>query len=271
MAATAGIRLLRRSHEQLAAFGDSSGGIHLPHRSVAVVEIDRQARTSGAGPCTGDVARCRTMASLTADVYFRPRGLEGFAFHAVVFLQIGGMTFGAHVVPVLFTSGPVQWILVRNEFLRIDVVPALAALSAAPGIPGDRQHLHVTIGHLDQVLLQRRNAKRVFDREHLEFTICIVSSNQEVAATFEKSGGHVEILKLDTGKISQDALGRDLLHRQRVMRILPKLELRRVALPACLRSGEARRFRCGPRRCRRVTGNHEEKQRGSTKNSIGNQ
>ena len=208
------------------------------------------------------------MTSLTADVYFRPRGLEGFAFHAVVFLQIGGMTLGAHVVPVLFTSGPVQRILVRNEFVRINVVPALATLSTAPGIPDDGQHLYMTIGHLDQILLQRRNAKRVFDREQLEFTICIVSSNQEVAVTFEKSAGHVEILKLDTGKISQDALGRDLLHRQRVMGILPKVELRRVALPACFRPGEARRFRCRHRRCRRVTGSHQETQQHNGKNSV---
>ena len=55
MAATAGIRLLRRPHEQLAAFGDSGGCIHLPHRPAAVVEVDRQARASGAGPCTGNV------------------------------------------------------------------------------------------------------------------------------------------------------------------------------------------------------------------------
>ena len=143
MTSTAGIRLLRRPHNKLAAFRDAGGSIHLPLSPAAVVEVDRQGRASRAGPCTRNVARRRTVAGLAADVYFCPGGREGVIFHVVIFLKIRGVALGTHVVPVLLTAGPVKGIVMRDEFVRIQVEPALPAVGAVPGIPGNRQRLNV--------------------------------------------------------------------------------------------------------------------------------
>jgi hypothetical protein len=49
----------------------------------------------------------------------------------------------------------------------------------------------MTIGHLDQVLLQRRNAESVFDGELLELTLCVVSANQEVSIPCKEGTDYV--------------------------------------------------------------------------------
>ncbi len=256
-----GVRLLRWAHDEFAAFGDSCRRIHLPDGPAIVVEVDRQTGAAGAGPGASNMTGPRAMAGLATDVDFCPGRCEGIRLHRIVFLQIGGMTLGAHVVPVLFTTGPVQQIVMRNEFVRIQVVPALPTIGATPGIPGDRQRLYMAIRHLNQVLLQRRNAKGEFDRELLEFTVCIVSADQVISIACEKCTHHIEILELDAGEIAQNGVRRRLLHSKLVMRSLPQLELRRVALAASFRSGKSKRHwqRRGLRR--RIAGYRQRKQK----------
>ena len=73
------------------------------------------------------------------------------------------MTFRAHGVPVLAALRPVQLVVVGDLFIGIEMKPALAALLFRARVPGQAERLHATIGHFDQVLLQRVDAERVFD------------------------------------------------------------------------------------------------------------
>ena len=48
------------------------------------------------------------MARLAAHVYVRPGGIVGIAIRIVILLQVGGVAFGAHTVPVLGRICPVE-------------------------------------------------------------------------------------------------------------------------------------------------------------------
>src|SRR5262245_27991891 len=107
------------------------------------------------------------MTGLAADIHLLPGGVVAVGFLRVVPDEIGGMAGGAARVPVLECAGPVQRIVMRDLLLRMQVVPALTALSRRPAVPGDAEGLHAAIGELNEVLLQRRPAEGVGDAEGL--------------------------------------------------------------------------------------------------------
>ena len=64
------------------------------------------------------------------------------------------MAVGAHVVPVLLNTGPVQRVIWRNVFVGILMKPALTACRLRSRVPGIGQRLQASPRELDQVLLQ---------------------------------------------------------------------------------------------------------------------
>ena len=68
------------------------------------------------------------------------------------------MTFSAHVIPVLLAAGPEQRVARPDVFVRIEVIPALAALFDRARIPGEWQRLYVPVRKLDKTLKPPANA-----------------------------------------------------------------------------------------------------------------
>ena len=90
--------------------------------------------------CSGPfkMSRARAMAGFATDVDLTPLGPEPIRVRIVVFPQVGGVTIRAHEVPVLRRAGPVQFVVVRDPVLGIEVKPALAAGILRPRVPRDR-------------------------------------------------------------------------------------------------------------------------------------
>ena len=73
-----------------------------------------------------------------------------------------------------------------DRFVGIEVEPALPALVLRPAVPGDRQRLQAPVGEGDQILLQRRDAERVFDLEFGELAVRPVGLDEELAVAAKK-------------------------------------------------------------------------------------
>src|SRR5690606_27956263 len=91
--------------------------------------------TPAIGP--GHVSRSRAMAGFAADIDFLPAGFISILLRLVTFHQCGGVAAGAARIPVLEGAGPVQWIVMRHRFIRIEVVPALTTFAGGTRVPAD--------------------------------------------------------------------------------------------------------------------------------------
>jgi hypothetical protein len=58
-----------------------------------------------------DMGGARTVTSFAADADLGPGGMVGVGCEIVVFLEVGGVAFGTHAIPVLALPGPIQPIL----------------------------------------------------------------------------------------------------------------------------------------------------------------
>src|SRR5215831_8359505 len=187
-------------------------------------------------PGTGSVAR------LAGHMDIGPAGRVTIGGEVVVLLQIGGVATGALVIPGLVAPGPMQPIAGRQFPVGIEVEPALAALVLRPAVPGSAERLQPAARHRDQVLLQRIDAEGVGDRIFVQGAVGAVGADPEFVAIAKERGGDPEMLELGAGEIAQHGRRRRLLHRQRVMRTLPGIELRRMAAGAGLCAHEASRL-----------------------------
>jgi len=116
-----------------------------------------------------------------------------------------------------------QQIRVRNRFIRVQVKPALVG-----NVPGDRQGLQAPVLELDQVLLQRCNAKRIGDAEFLKLAIGIVCFCPVPAIAFEKQAGDAVLLKCSIVKIGQHGIGSRVLHGEIMVRARPGFRFSRM-------------------------------------------
>jgi hypothetical protein len=118
-----------------------------------------------------NVPRPLAVAGLTADADLRPGGGEAIACRIVILAHPGRVALGTHEVPVLVQLSPMQNVVIADVLVRIEMEPALAALVRRPAVPGERQRLQPSVGKLDQILLQRIDAERVFDLEGGELPV----------------------------------------------------------------------------------------------------
>ena len=103
----------------------------------------------------------RSVAGLAGDIDLGKSGFEPILSQVVRFAQVGGVTLGALMVPVLKRSCPMENIAVVDRLPGIEVEPALTSLHSGSGIPGNAQCLVASSGKLDQVLLQRLHPEGV--------------------------------------------------------------------------------------------------------------
>src|SRR5262245_35129525 len=105
------------------------------------------------------------MTGFASDVDVGPARVESIPSRVVVLSHAGRMTVGAHEVPVLRRPGPMQLVVVRDVLGGVEMKPALAAVFLCTRVPRDRERLKSAVGKRDEVLLQRKDAERVFDLE----------------------------------------------------------------------------------------------------------
>ena len=101
----------------------------------------------------GEVIGTRTVTGFAGDIDFGPGGVKAVELRIVILMQVRGMTFGAHVIPVLLQAGPVEGVFMRQVLAGIEMKPALSALLLRPAVPGDAQRLIAAVRKTDQVLL----------------------------------------------------------------------------------------------------------------------
>ncbi len=139
-------------------------------QSVPMVAVPKQRFTVG----QFDVQTARTVTGFAADIDFRKRCVILGRLRIEVPLQIRGVTVGAHRLPALGHTGPMQRV-VRFQ-LVIDVGWTQIEPAFFDRVPADPQHLQscdFVGGHLiatvefDHVLLQRFDAKHILDLEVL--------------------------------------------------------------------------------------------------------
>ena len=118
----------------------------------------------------------------------------------MVLLQVGRVAPGALVIPVLVDASPVQRIAGPKLPVWIEMIPALAALGRRPRVPGDSQSLEAAVRQGDQILLQRRDAKRIGDFEIRQLAVRAVGEDPEFSVLFEKDAFHSVFLKVAPSK-----------------------------------------------------------------------
>ena len=188
-----------RAHPDLFITGtcltaDSVAGfcIHRPDHIPAFIQRDGQPFAAGVffpagfalGP--GNVLGAGPVAGLAGHIDLRPGGREGLRGGIVVLLQIRGMAFRAHAVPVLAGFGPVQLIVVCDLLVGVQVKPALTSLHFRPCIPGQAQRLQTATGKFHQVLLQRFDTESVLDRVVMQRAVRAFGANHERPVLPEK-------------------------------------------------------------------------------------
>src|ERR1019366_5804253 len=175
-----------------------------------------------------------SVAGFTGDVDLRPRGRIAVLGKVVIVPQIGGMAVGAHVVPRLVSSRPMQRIGVRQLLIGVEVEPALAVVLLAPRIPRHNKALYSTVGEGNQVLLQGRDPERIRKLKVLQFAVGAVGADVELAVFLEEAGRYAVFGEVCVVEIPEDGGIIGDLHCLGVVRSAPGLHLLRMALYATL-------------------------------------
>ena len=157
------------------------------------------------------------MTGLAGHIDFGPGRVISPTCSIVVFLQVGGVALGAHEIPILRAPGPVQFILVVDLFIGIQMKPPLPALLFRPAVPDNRKCLQSAAGKLDQILLQWRRAERVLDFEIGQFAVRSVGPNHEAPVLPEESRHYAVLTEFGILKIAEHRLFVDFLHGQIMM------------------------------------------------------
>src|SRR5262249_17488650 len=85
-----------------------------------------------------DVAGSLAMAGLASDADFRPGCLKAVFGRGVIFLHASGMALRAHEISVLIQLRPMQYVVMPDALVGIEMVPSLTAGFLRPAVPGDR-------------------------------------------------------------------------------------------------------------------------------------
>ncbi len=155
------------------------------------------------------------------------------------------MAFGAHMVPVLVDACPVECIVMSDFFFLVQVKPPLSPFIAGPGVPGDTEGLEASVREFDKVLLKGIDAECKFYLVVMELPVWTVCSDHEFAVFLRELGFETVILELFIAEVPEHGIIACMLHGEVVVRALPEIVLRLVALHAYLSPDEIRgsRFR----------------------------
>ena len=146
------------------------------------------------------------------------------------------MAFGAHVVPILLQTGPVQGVFMRQVLVGIEMEPTLSALLLRAAVPGDAQRLIAAVGETDQVLLQGVHAEGVGDFVVLQGSVRSIGANHEFPIAAKEGGSDAGIAEGDVMEITEHTRFGGELHGLRMLGILPVPIFGRMAFRTALRA-----------------------------------
>src|SRR3954451_14698666 len=89
-----------------------------------------------------------------------------------------------------------QDVVVSDLLIGVEVEPALAAFVLGAAVPSDGERLQPAIRELDQILLQRIDAKGVFHLKRGELAIRSVRLDQEPAVLAKEAGWHAVVVEV---------------------------------------------------------------------------
>src|SRR5262249_27110652 len=135
---------------------------------------------------------------------------------------------------------PMQNVVVADILVRIEMEPALSAFVFRSVVPGNRQCLQPPVGELDQVLLKRVHAERVFHLIKCELAVRSVGLDQKIRVLAKKPRSDVEILKARAVKIAEHGLVRCMSHCAFMLGRVPKLAFGLMTARANLASRKSR-------------------------------
>jgi len=124
--------------------------------------------------------------------------------------------------------------------------PVLAAMILRPAVPRDRKRLYAAIGELDQILLQRIDAERVFHLEGRKLAIGAIRFDEEFAFLPEKAGMDAVMVETCIVEIAEHGRSSGALHGMLVLRFLPTRRFGLVAISTSFTADEGQvRWRAG--------------------------
>jgi hypothetical protein len=220
---TGGAELDQTSGRQLGRSDHEPEAVDVCRASSLDGSFPRQ--MSGAGPVAG----------LATDVEVGPGGGVGPRRRVVALLEVRRVTLGAHPVPVLPVSRPVEPVVGGDPAIGIEVEPALPC-----DVPGETQRLEPPAGEAHQILLQRGESEGVGDLVLGHLPGRALGPDEEAAVAAVEAGGDAEVLELGAVEVTEHGLLARLLHRPIVVRASPPLVLVPVTVDARSRADEAR-------------------------------
>ena len=128
-----------------------------------------------------------------------------------------------------------QLVVRRNRFVGVQAEPAFRHR-----IPSDGQRLQAPARQLDQVLLQRLDAERVFDFKIGGLAIRAVGADKKFAVAPGENRRTASVFEAAIGEIAEDILFRRLLHGAGMLRAGPGFGRAGVATGASLAADEGR-------------------------------
>ncbi len=99
------------------------------------------------------------MTGFAGNVDLGPAGFVVIFRFQIILLQLGGVAFCTHVIPVLGDRGPMKGVVVSDLLIRIKMKPSLSSLLGGPCVPGKTQSLVAASRKLNEVLLERFDAE----------------------------------------------------------------------------------------------------------------
>ena len=142
------------------------------------------------------------MTRFAADVDLGPACLELIGGGIVILAHVGRVAVGAHEVPILRWTRPVQLVLVSDPLVGVKVKPALAAFFLRPRVPGDGQRLKPTIRELDQVLLQWCYTEGVLHLISRRLAVTTLGVDEKLSTALKEGGSESGISKLRVVEIT---------------------------------------------------------------------
>jgi hypothetical protein len=127
-----------------------------------------------------------------------------------------------------------QRVIGTDVLVRIQVVPALAAILGRASVPGEWQRLQTAARQRDEILLQRHHPERVLNLEVSRLAIGACRTHDVIITAPGKAGFSIKIIERRVLKVAENRGAVGVLHRKVMMRTLPVRELGGVTVAACV-------------------------------------
>src|ERR1019366_2440846 len=179
-----------------------------------------------------EMTAARPVASLATDRYLGETRVKTVFPSIIALLDSCRVTFGAHEVPVLHGSGPMQRVRTGDGSIGIKMEPTLPPRLFGPRVPRPWEGLHSSVREGDEILLQRFDAEGPCNLETRGLAVAPFRFDDETVAVAQKPTLRSVALDGDVLEVAEHCFRRRHGHGGGVMRASPSLRLRGVTASA---------------------------------------